>query len=247
MAILEVCVDNIESLKTAQQHGANRIELCGALALGGITPNCGLIKSAVDAATVPVYLMIRPRAGDFLFSADEVEIMLADITQVKRLGVNGIVIGALTAAAEPDLNICRRLIDAADGLGVTFHRAFDLCRNPQTALEQIIELGCERVLTSGQQPTALQGAALIRQLISQADQRISIMPGAGVNPQNALALLQTTGAQELHLSAKGYRHSLMKPTQQAAMGANAEDDQRIAITDAETLTAVVRAVRSSVV
>lgn len=241
--LIEVCVDNIESVYTAQKCGANRIELCGALALGGITPNYGLIERAVEVAQIPIYMMIRPRAGDFLFSADEVKIMQADIRIAKQLGVSGIVIGALTQQAEIDLDNCKRLIECADGLGITFHRAFDLCRDPFTALEQIIELGCERILTSGQQQSAVAGSALIQQLIQQADNRISIMPGAGVNAANAKQIIQATGAKELHLSAKGYRHSMITTQQAPNMGKNAEDDSRIEITDGARLSAVLQAVR----
>ncbi|MGV6989685.1 copper homeostasis protein CutC [Testudinibacter sp. P80/BLE/0925] len=241
--LIEVCVDNIESLHTAQKCGASRIELCGALALGGITPNYGLIESAVAAAQIPLYLMIRPRAGDFLFSAEEVKIMQADIRLAQQCGLQGVVIGALTDKAEIDIATCRRLLDAADGLGVTFHRAFDLCRDPQTALEQIIELGCERLLTSGQQQSAVQGAALIRQLVRQADDRISIMPGAGVNASNAWQILQITGAQELHLSAGGYRHSAMLANESPSMGKDSRQDQQINITDGKKLRAVLAEIR----
>ncbi|MDH3000150.1 copper homeostasis protein CutC [Chelonobacter oris] len=242
---IEVCIDNIESLKTAQRSGASRIELCAALALGGITPHYGLIERAVSAAERPIYVMIRPRAGDFLFSRDEINIMQADIRMAKQLGVDGIVIGALTAQAEVDLDCCRHLIESADGLGITFHRAFDLCRDPLFALEQIVELGCERILTSGQQQSAVLGMPLIRRLVQQAKQRISIMPGAGVNRFNALRILQQTGATELHLSAKGYRRSRMQSQHNPTMGQNAVDDLQINVTDESELSAVVQAVRQA--
>ncbi|TNH04299.1 copper homeostasis protein CutC [Testudinibacter sp. TR-2022] len=240
---VEVCVDNIESIHTAQKYGADRIELCGALALGGITPNYGLIERALAAAQIPLYVMIRPRAGDFLFSVDEVGMMQSDIRLAKKCGAQGVVIGALTEKADIDIATCQRLIDCADGLGVTFHRAFDLCRDPQTALEQIIELGCERLLTSGQQQSAVAGVDLIRDLVRQADQRISIMPGAGVNASNARQILQISGAQELHLSAGGYRHSAMLVNEAPSMGKDSRQDQQINITDGKKLQAVLAAIK----
>ncbi|MDO5054468.1 MAG: copper homeostasis protein CutC [Pasteurella oralis] len=235
---VEVCIDNIESALSAEQAGADRLELCSCLAIGGVTPQYSLIKSAVNFSKIPCYVMIRPRAGDFLFNRYEVQMMVEDIQIVKALGAKGVVIGALTAQAEIDVKICETLINAAEGLGVTFHRAFDLCHHPFDSLEQLIALGCERVLTSGQKNTALQGEDLLKQLVEQADNRISIMAGAGVNAENAQTLVKNTGIQELHLSGKSYRLSQMKWQSDAVMGANAEDDQKIWISDFNKIKAV---------
>lgn len=239
---IEVCIDNIESVHIAQNAGADRLELCACLSVGGVTPSYSLIKSAVDFANIPCYVMIRPRAGDFLFSTQEVNMMLDDIHLAKQLGAQGIVIGALTKHADIDLSVCETLIQAAEGLGVTFHRAFDLCRDPVTSLEQLIQLGCERVLTSGQKASAVEGQPLIKQLVSQASNRIRIMAGAGINAQNAALLVKNTGITELHLSGKGYRLSEMPYHENAVMGENSEDDQKIWQTDFAT----IRAVKTSV-
>ncbi|MGC7589870.1 copper homeostasis protein CutC [Bisgaard Taxon 46] len=235
---LEVCIDNIESALTAEQAGADRLELCGSLSVGGVTPPYSLIKSAVNLVKIPCYVMIRPRAGDFLFSANEVKMMLDDIQIAKELGAKGLVIGALTEKAKIDLATCEKLIQAADGLGVTFHRAFDLCQDPFESLEQVITLGCERILTSGQKTTALQGKNLLKKLVEQANDRIQIMAGAGVNAENALTLISQANVQELHLSGKSYRLSAMKLQSDAVMGNNAEEDQKIWITDYDKIQAV---------
>ncbi|HDR1020860.1 TPA: copper homeostasis protein CutC [Pasteurella multocida] len=235
---LEVCIDNIESALTAEQAGADRLELCGCLSVGGVTPPYSLIKSAVNLVKIPCYVMIRPRAGDFLFSSNEVQMMLDDIQIAKDLGAKGIVIGALTENAKIDLKTCEKLVSAANGLGVTFHRAFDLCQDPFESLEQIIALGCERILTSGQKATALQGKNLLKQLVEQANDRIKIMAGAGVNTENALEIISETNVQELHLSGKSYRLSTMKLQSDAVMGNNAEEDQKIWITDFDKIQAV---------
>lgn len=235
---IEICVDNIESALLAQQAGADRLELCGCLALGGVTPPYSLIKAAVDLCDIPCHVMIRPRAGDFLFSDLEVEMMEQDIRMAKQLGALGVVIGALTPQAEIDLTCCQRLIKAAQGMGVTFHRAFDLCAEPYVALEQIIELGCERLLSSGQQGSAFEGKEMLYNLVQQAQGRINIMAGAGVNLHNAKVLAELTQVNELHLSAKTYRLSQMVNKNSAVMGSNAEDDNKIWICDTAQIKAI---------
>ncbi|HHT7855597.1 copper homeostasis protein CutC [Pasteurella multocida] len=235
---LEVCIDNIESAIIAENAGADRLEICSSLALGGLTSSYSLIKNVINIVNIPCYIMIRPRAGDFLFSTQEVNMMLDDIRLAKQLGAQGIVIGALTKHADIDLSVCETLIQAAEGLGVTFHRAFDLCRDPVTSLEQLIQLGCERVLTSGQKASAVEGQPLIKQLVSQASNRIRIMAGAGINAQNAALLVKNTGITELHLSGKGYRLSEMPYHANAVMGENGENDQKIWRTDFDKIRAV---------
>lgn len=242
MAItIEVCVDNIESLLTAQQSGADRIELCSALALGGLTANAGFVQKSLDLATVPLYTIIRPRAGDFVYSEQEIDIMVSDIKFMKLLGIQGVVIGALTPEGNIDEPALKRLMSASRDLGVTFHRAFDLCNDPKQALETLINAGCERILTSGQQANAEQGCELIKQLVVQADERISIMPGAGVTPQNADKIVSFTQATELHLSGKTTRKSTMRPHSSVQMGSDQEADNLISVTCAKTIAAVVQA------
>ncbi|QLB12197.1 copper homeostasis protein [Bisgaardia hudsonensis] len=237
---IEVCIDNIESLFIAQQAGADRIELCGSLALGGVTPPYSLIESAVKNSTIPINLMIRPRAGDFLFNQYEIDMMIADIQMGKSLGVSGVVIGTLTKNAEIDLAILEKLIDSAYNLDITFHRAFDLCKNPHVALEQLIQSSCKRILTSGQANNAYSGREMITALVKQADNRISIMAGAGINIKNAQSLAVATNVQELHLSGTTYRKSLMKWQSNAVMGKNQHQDQQINITDFNKIQQIVQ-------
>lgn len=202
MATLEICAGSIESAVAARDGGAQRIELCAALEVGGVTPSAGLIAEARKVEGLILNVIIRPRGGDFLYNEYEVACMEEDIITCKRLGVDGVVIGALTADGDIDTATCKRLIDAADGMSVTFHRAFDMCRNPQKALEELVALGCHRVLTSGQAPTAEAGIEQLEKLVKQADGRIIIMPGCGVNSNNAKNILQATGAKEIHASAR---------------------------------------------
>lgn len=210
MLILEICAGSVESAIAARDGGAQRIELCAALEVGGVTPSAGLIAEARKIEGVVLNVIIRPRGGDFLYNEYEAACMEQDIRTCKQLGVDGVVIGALTADGDIDTTLCKRLIAAADGMGVTFHRAFDMCRDPQKALEELISLGCDRVLTSGQAATAQAGIPLLKELVEQADGRIIIMPGCGVNSGNASAILQATGANEIHASARKSVGSGMK-------------------------------------
>jgi len=203
---LEVCCADLQSVRAAKEGGAHRIELCQALGLDGLTPSAGMIESAVEIG-IPVQVLIRPREGNFVYSEDEVACMQRDIQFAKRVGANGVVIGALKPDGSIDTETIRRLLSEAEGLSVTFHRAFDVCSQPEKALEQIISLGCHRLLTSGQAPTAEQGIPLLRKLVEQAAGRISIMPGAGVNPQNAHRILTETGAHEIHGSLRSNGHT----------------------------------------
>ncbi|XAW90022.1 copper homeostasis protein CutC [Vibrio sp. CDRSL-10 TSBA] len=244
---LEVCIDTIESLLHALAGGATRIELCSSLALGGLTPSWGLMRQAAKLSAVPVYAMIRPRQGDFLYSADDIACMQHDITAAHQAGLQGVVLGLLTEQGEVDKQGCQPLIEQAHslGLGVTFHRAFDQCQDAQQALESIIDLGCERLLTSGQAPTALQGADLIAELVRQSNGRIAIMAGAGVNAGNVRALAQHTGVTELHLSGKTTRASKMRfIAAQSKMGAAAVDDFVIPVTDRQAIADTASALKS---
>lgn len=202
MAILEICAGSVESAVAARNGGAKRIELCAALEIGGVTPSAGLIKEARKIEGLILNVIIRPRGGDFLYNEYEIACMEEDIRLCKTLGVDGVVIGALTPDGDVDTATCKRLIAASDGMSVTFHRAFDMCRNPRKALEELITLGCHRVLTSGQAATAQAGIPLLRELVEQAARRIIIMPGCGVSSANAAAILQATGATEIHASAR---------------------------------------------
>jgi copper homeostasis protein len=199
---LEIIGFNIESCLIAQASGANRIELCDNPGDGGTTASYGFIKAARKALQIDLYPIIRPRGGDFLYSDEEFEIMQTDVQLCKEIGCDGVVIGMLNKDGSIDKKRCSKLVSLAYPLGVTFHRAFERCSNPFEALEDIIEIGCERILTSGQQPTAPEGADLINQLIRQAENRIIIMPGSGVRSNNIIEIARQTGAVEFHSSAK---------------------------------------------
>ena len=202
MPILEICAGSVESAIAARDGGAQRIELCAALEVGGVTPSAGLIAEARKVEGLILNVIIRPRGGDFLYNEHEAACMEQDIHTCRQLGVDGVVIGALTAEGDIDTMLCKRLIAAADGMSVTFHRAFDMCRDPRKALEELISIGCDRVLTSGQAATVMAGVPLLKELVEQADGRIIIMPGCGVNSGNAAEILNATGATEIHASAR---------------------------------------------
>lgn len=200
---LEICANSVQSCIEAQRGGAYRVELCAAIPEGGTTPSYGDIVVARELLKeTKLHVIIRPRGGDFLYSDLEHNIMLKDIEMCRKLGVDGIVIGSLTADGDVDMPRNRQLTAAAGDMSVTFHRAFDMCRNPAESLENIVSLGCERILTSGQQPKAEQGIALIKQLVQQAAGRVIIMPGSGINEGNIGRIARETGATEFHLSAR---------------------------------------------
>lgn len=200
--LLEVAANSVASALAAEAGGAARVELCSALELGGLTPSHATIAIAQERLGIPVQVLVRPRAGDFVFDDLECEVMQRDIETCKALGCAGVVLGALTADGDVDVPRCRTLTDAARGMSVTFHRAFDFTRDPERALEAVVALGCDRLLTSGQRADALDGAPLIRKLIELAHDRITIMPGGGITTQNIATIAKATGAREFHASAK---------------------------------------------
>ncbi len=199
---LEVIAFNIESCLLAQQSGAHRIELCDNPGEGGTTPSIGMIKAARQKVSIELFPIIRPRGGDFLYSDDEFDIMKEDILQCKKIGCDGVVIGLLHADGTIDKTRTSQLVNLAYPMSVTFHRAFDRANDPFKAMEDIIDCGCERILTSGQQPTALEGIELITALIRQADERIIIMPGSGLRSDNITSIAKQSGAVEFHSSAR---------------------------------------------
>lgn len=199
---LEVAANSVASAMAAQAGGASRIELCGALELGGITPSVAQIAMAREHLHIPLYVLIRPRGGDFLYTDLECEQMQRDIETCEALGCDGVVLGVLDAEGRIDAARCRSLMNSVGRMGVTFHRAFDLTRDFEQALEDLITLGIERVLTSGGQISAIDGAATLRKLVSQGTGCIQVMPGAGITSGNLAALVQATGAREFHASAK---------------------------------------------
>ena len=199
--LFEACTANMVSVEEAVLGGVERIELCTALPLGGLTPSIGMIKAVrSNAPRLTIHLLVRPREGDFVYREDEIAVMERDMEEALPF-VDGFVCGALLPTGDIDTATMRRLIKVASGKPVTFHRAFDVCRDPVMGLEQVIDLGCSRLLTSGQQPTAVEGIPLLRRLHSLAAGRIIIMPGSGVNERNARQIIEQTGVCEIHGSA----------------------------------------------
>ncbi|MDO5665760.1 MAG: copper homeostasis protein CutC [Bacteroidia bacterium] len=200
---IEICANSVASCIEAQKGGAYRVELCAGIPEGGTTPSYGDIALARELLTkTKLNVIIRPRGGDFLYSDLEQKIMLKDIEMCRKLGIDGVVIGCLTPDGDVDMQRNKELVEAAGNMNITFHRAFDMCRDPFESLENIVSLGCKILLTSGQQPKAEQGIELLKQLVQKADNRITIMPGSGVNETNIAKIAQETGAHEFHLSAR---------------------------------------------
>jgi copper homeostasis protein len=208
--VIEIATSDFATTKSAVEGGADRIELCANLAEGGTTPSFGTIKQCREAFNVLLYPIIRPRGGDFLYSKDEFAIMMNDVRLCKQLGCDGIVIGLLNMDGSIDVVRTSELIETAYPMGVTFHRAFDRCKDPFVALEELIEIGCERILTSGQKPSVVDGVDLITELNKKADERIIIMPGSGVRKENIKMLAEKTGCVEFHSSLRSKTKSPMQ-------------------------------------
>lgn len=237
---VEVCAYSLESCLNAQHAGARRIELCGGLGEGGTTPSAGLIEAVREAVDIDLYVMIRPRGGDFVYDEYELDTMRRDIDIARRLGANGVVLGVLLPTGEVDVARTRQLVQYAAPLAVTFHRAFDLTPDPVQALEGVIATGAKRILTSGLKPTAIQGADLLAQLVRQADERIEIMAGSGVSADSAPALA-ATGVHALHLTGKAFRPG--KQTYfpaEISMAGEIPDERSILYSDPARIAAVVK-------
>ncbi|MDP3467018.1 MAG: copper homeostasis protein CutC [Daejeonella sp.] len=199
---LEICVGSINSALIAQAFGADRIELCDNLSEGGTTPSYGMIVQSKSQLTVPFFPIIRPRGGDFVFSRDEFQIMREDVLCCREMGCEGIVIGILRKDSTIDMERCAELIALSGEMEITFHRAFDRCISMERALEDLVELGCHRVLTSGGKEFAADGTEKLRSLVRQAGFRINIMPGSGISHRNLQKIAAETGAYEFHTTAK---------------------------------------------
>ncbi|TDI37294.1 MAG: copper homeostasis protein CutC [Acidobacteria bacterium] len=198
--LIEACVDSVQSAIAAEKGGAARVELCTALLEGGLTPSAGAIARARAKISIGLHVIIRPRGGDFLYEEPEHEVMLEDIATAKSLGVDGVVIGALAADATVDVARTRELLEKARPMSVTYHRAFDMTRDPIAALETLVELGIDRILTSGQDESAVAGLDLLAELVKVAAERIVIMPAGNIHEKNIEKIAATTRAKELHVT-----------------------------------------------
>ncbi len=240
---LEICVDSVRSARAAQAGGASRVELCANLLVGGTTPSYGMLQQVREAIDIDLHVLIRPRGGDFCYSETELAVMLADIAMAKKLGAEGVVLGVLRPDGRVNRVAAKQLIEAARPLKVTWHRAFDLAADPLQTLEDIIALGCDYLLTSGQHPTALAGKELIAQLVRQARGRITIMPGSGVREDNIARIAAATKATEFHSSA---RCTVPSPMQwrrpNLYMGALPESEYKLSFTDPARVAAMLAAV-----
>ena len=199
---VEICCNSVLSARNAKQGGAYRIELCQALGEGGTTPSAAAIEYCVKELNLQTRVLIRPRGGNFVYNDDEMRVILRDIELAHKLGAHAVVIGFLTPDGDIDVVKTRMAVDAAEDMGITFHRAFDECRNPEEALEQIIDCGCHKLLTSGCKPTALEGAATIKQLVNQSAGRIDIIAASGIVATNAAEIVVLTEVNEIHGSFK---------------------------------------------
>lgn len=247
MFSFEVCANSVRSCLAAQEAKAHRVELCAALPEGGTTPSYGEIALAREVLQIKLHVLIRPRGGDFLYSVNELKSMLCDIEMCKNVGVDGVVFGCLTENGDVNIRQMKELMAASEGMSITFHRAFDMCRNPEEALEQLIELGADRILTSGQQSTAFAGIPLLSKLNKQAAGRIIILAGSGVNVSNIARIASETGITEFHFSARTTYGSEMKyRNSSVSMGGTVTiDEYRLPFTNPESVKEIIQIIQSA--
>lgn len=239
--LLEICANSYRSAIHADSAGANRIELCSELAIGGITPSFGLVKKVTEILKIPVFVLIRPRSGNFTYSDDEFDIMKYNILQCKALGCSGIVSGILNEDKTIDIERTKELIELAKPLPFTFHRAFDWVKNPLEAIEQLVDLGVDRILTSGQETSAEKGIELLKQLKEKAKNRIIILPGSGINVNNAL-VFKEAGFSEIHCSASTLKQVIETP--KISMNSASFFDERFeAYSDTEKISNILKVIQ----
>ncbi|MBN9222427.1 MAG: copper homeostasis protein CutC [Mesorhizobium sp.] len=244
--LIEICVEGIDGLLAAQAAGADRVELCASLVEGGITPSLGTVRAALDQASVPFHVMVRPRGGDFLYSEPEYRSMLADVHALRELGVPGVVFGCLTADGAIDEQRMGELTNAAGPLNVTCHRAFDMTRDPAEALEVLIRCKVGRVLTSGQRDTAVEGLPLLAELVRQAGDRIVILGCGGLDLGNIAEVRRRTGLAEMHFAAlKDVPSGMRYRNPKVGMGGSDLDrEYRNTLTDEELVAATIAAAKA---
>ena len=244
--ILECCVDSVESAINAESGGASRIELCSNLIIGGTTPDFAIVREIRKHTAIRIHALIRPRFGDFCYSKHEMEIMKEQIRSLKDAGVEGVVIGVLDEDGNLNMDAMKELIDVADGLSITLHRAFDMCRDPYAALEDAIALGVNTILTSGQKQSAWEGRELLAELIQKADGRIDIMAGAGIGASVIEKLIPATGGTSYHMSGKVTLDSKMKYRKsEVSMGLPSLSEYEIWQTSEDAVKAAVEVLQRS--
>jgi copper homeostasis protein len=243
--LIEICIEGPDAAVAAEQGGADRVELCASLLEGGITPSVGVLRATLAAVGIPVMAMVRPRGGDFLYSELEFAAMLDDVRAFRAEGAAGVVIGCLTPDGAIDAERTEALVSAARPLSVTCHRAFDMTRDPAAALETLIACGVDRVLTSGQRPTALAGLPLLRRLVAQAAGRIAVMGCGELSPDN-IATVRDAGLPDLHFSApRDVPSGMVYRNPDVGMGGTDLDrEYRLTVTDTERVRATIAAVRA---
>lgn len=243
--ILEACIDSVEAAMAAQKGGADRVELCANLLEGGTTPTGGTIQLARKSINIGLNVMIRPRGGDFCYSDVEFEVMKLDVELAKKLDANGVVLGILSEDGSVDTERTGVLVELARPLSVTFHRAFDMSRDPYEAMAALIELGVDRILTSGQEVSALEGLDLIADLVQKAGDRIVVMPGGGITERNVTKIVKGSGAQEVHVAAPVSVESRMRyRNSRCFMGGELRPPEfALTVTDADRIRAFVNAVK----
>ena len=246
MMQVEICVESVVGARAAERGGANRVELCANLLEGGTTPSAGCIAAVRRAIKIGLHVIIRPRGGDFLYAPEEIEVMCEDIRVAKSLGADGIVIGCLAADGTVDRKLTAELISRSRPLKVTFHRAFDMCRDPRAGLEDLIGLGVDILLTSGQEESCLEGAETIAALQKQAAGRITVMAGGGITPRNAGRIVAATGVSAVHLSARRSVESGMQHrNSRCFMGGTLRPPEfSVKTTDESAVRSVVESVKS---
>jgi len=244
---IEICVEGIDGLLAAQKAGADRVELCAGLLEGGLTPSIGMVREALKLSTIPFNVIVRPRGGDFLYSEHEFQSMLRDVEALRDLGVAGVVIGCLTEDGRVDIERTRTLVRAAKPLTVTFHRAFDMTRDYREAIEDLVQCGVDRVLTSGQRRTALEGIDILADSVALAGDRLIVMVCGGLNADNIGEVIERTGASEAHFSATRTLPSAMTYLNpDVAMGGAAiEREYQRTVTNEAAVRAIIAAAREA--
>lgn len=242
--LLEICAGTYSAALAAARAGAQRIELCSALSEGGLTPSAGLMRAAIELPDIRKHVLIRPRCGDFYYSREEQDIIVDDIRLAREYGADGVVVGALDADGNVDEEAMARFMEAAGTLSVTFHRAFDLCRCPDEALDVLIRLGVPRLLTSGCAATAAEGVENIAAMVRRAAGRLIVIPASGVNAGNVASIIRHTGTFEIHASASADHPSKMKYRHQGvSMGGGCQDEYTVRESDEGLIGNILSALR----